>query len=60
MKFWEAMKAMLEGDKVRSIYWKPGEYLALSKNGELDAPGCFDECGASKDCELHAEWEKVE
>lgn len=43
MKFWEAMKALEEGKKVRKIDWVDGEHVCIDDEG-------FDIC-------VHGEWE---
>ena len=35
MKFWEAMKALEEGYKVRKVIWDPDVYIYLSNNKVL-------------------------
>jgi hypothetical protein len=35
MKFWEAMKALEEGYKVRKVIWDPDIYIYLSENKVL-------------------------
>ena len=42
MKFWEAMKAMEEGKKVRAVGWKPEYYIYLNEKFEIrDSDGFF-------------------
>lgn len=56
MKFWEAMKSMEEGKKVRNESWREDWYLCLDKQGHI-----VDELGAV--CDLNfigtkgSEWE---
>lgn len=55
MKFWEAMKSMEEGKKVRNKNWTKEEYIYLTADNEV-----FDECG--NECILSfirkgSEWE---
>lgn len=55
MKFWEAMKALEEGKKVRCTEWLPALYIDLSffkENDGLNAIECSDFKG---DWELYKE-----
>ena len=54
MKFWEAMKAMEEGKKVRVVNWEPEYYIYLNENFEIrDVDGFFAELY----CSQYLEWE---
>lgn len=35
MKFWEAMKAMEEGKKVRKVNWEDEAYIYINENSEI-------------------------
>lgn len=39
MKFWEAMKAMEEGSRVRAKSWQPQCFIALSQHTQSQAMG---------------------
>lgn len=43
MKFWEAIKALEEGKKVRKIGWVKNDYVHLSKGLLIDEDGQYFE-----------------
>lgn len=57
MKFWEAMKCLEEGKKVRRTIWKENEYLYVDEKHEIkDEEGYYAElCTTGKD-----DWEVYE
>lgn len=57
MKFWEAMKALEEGKKVRKSEWDPKYYLVKDKNsGNI----VDEENNLHADCKQYDDWELYE
>lgn len=49
MKFWEAMKRLQEGNKVRCVRWNEGDYI--------DSGNFVAACRVNIDCSMDEEWQ---
>lgn len=59
MKFWEAMKALEEGNKVRVKEWSPGAYWWFKSSSSLDATITDIFILSTKEWELYEEPQKT-
>lgn len=61
MKFWEAMKALEEGEKVRCSRWNPAAYAEKTRSGGLSFHKADHRCFNIYSCnDFIEEWELYE